>query len=154
LIGFVRDVSYQLATKEEQPAGAVGQLLPAQENAKRQGRMALAVLGDDSADLQAMIATPKPGVWWESLREVGDRVGKRYQNRSTAPRAARTGAGTDPKSQDPGPPLARAASLARLAAPAPPLSDEPAAADRRYWQHYLLLWQARRSIADGWANVN
>ncbi|HJZ53793.1 MAG TPA: hypothetical protein VKE74_02485, partial [Gemmataceae bacterium] len=131
LIGFVRDVSYQLATKEEQPAGAVGQSLPAQENAKRQGRMALAVLGDNSPDLQAMIATPKPGAWWESLREVGDRLGKRYQGLANESRAAAARAAAAPKFKDAGPHLAEAARLARLADPAAPLSDEPVAADRR-----------------------
>src|SRR5262249_49302862 len=41
-----------------------------------------------------------------------------------------------------------------LCAPPPPLPEGRVAAARRYWQHYMLLWQARRSIADGWANVN
>src|SRR5262249_13549518 len=140
LIGFVRDVSYQLATKEEQPVGAVGQSLPAQENAKRQGRMALAVLGDNSPDLQAMIATPKPGAWGESRREVGDRVGERHGGRRTGRGAATPGAAAAPKWRDAGPPLAGAARRARLVDPAAPLSDEPVAADRRYWQHYMLLW--------------
>jgi hypothetical protein len=155
LLGFARYVSHQLAIKSEQPAGTPAPPPAAQELARRQGRMALAVLGESSADLRQMVETPKPHAWWESYREAGDRIGKRFRALAADARAEAAKAKAVPELRHTAPMLARAAALARVADPAAPLDagESPPAAEQRFWRHYFLLWQAERAIADGWADV-
>lgn len=154
LLGFVRDVGFQLATKSEQRGGAAAPAVPAQELARRHGRMALAVLGGDP-ELRAMIDQPKQGAWWESYREAGDRIGRRFRGLPDDAATEAAKAVTAPELRGAAPFLAKAAYLARLADPAAPLdpTDPPPAAEQRYWRHYLLLWQAKRATTEGWADV-
>jgi hypothetical protein len=155
LLGYLREVSHQLLTVANPPAAAEPPPRPAQELAKREGRMALAVLGEQSPELRDLVLTPKPGLWPESYREVGDRIGKRFQGLPAESRQETARAATAPLFRDAGPRLDRAAYLARLTDPVAPLAGEdPATTAVKYWRHYFLLWQARRSVADGWANLN
>ena len=152
LLGFVRDVSYQLAQpmpKDLAPAPSPA----AQEMAKRQGRMAVAVLGERSPELRQLIDLPKQGAWWESYRDAGERIGRKLRALSDEARAETAKAATVPL-RDAAPHLGRAAYLARLADPAAPVTgDDPTAAEQRYWQHYFLLGQAGRTLSAGWADV-
>jgi len=154
LFGYVRDVSYQLASKSEQSGGSPAPAVPAQDLAKRQGRMAVAMLGDRNAEVRQMIDLPRQGAWWVSYRDVGERIGKRYRGLTgeVAVENTKADAAADLKSAAPN--LAKAAALARLAEPATPIrAGDPLGAEQRYWRHDFLLWQADRTIRAGWADV-
>ncbi len=157
LLGYVRDISFQLATKSEQPGGAAAPDFPARDFAQRQGRVSLALFGDDAPDrLRALVLTPNPDAWWKSLREAGDLVGGKYQNLALEIRTETTNASAKPEYLDGGAGLQKAAYLARLVDPAAalPIGEDPPAAERRFRQHAFLLWHARRTVNDGWANLN
>jgi hypothetical protein len=155
LLGYVRDVSYQLATKSEQPAGAAVPPVTAQEAAKRHGRMAVAVLDERSAELRQLIDLPRQGAWWESYRDAGERIGKRFRTFSDAVNSEVAKANSTSELKQSAPHLGRAAYLTRLADPASPvLANDPPAAEQRFWRHYLLLWQAERTVRAGWADVS
>src|SRR5205823_1279030 len=113
LFGYVRDVSYQLATKSEQPGGVAAPSVPTQELAKRQGRMAVAVLGERSAEVRQLIELPKQGAWWVSYRDVGERVGKRYRGLTDEAASETLKADAAQELKQSAPNLGRAAYLAR-----------------------------------------
>lgn len=154
LFGYVRDVSYQLATKAESSGGTPAPAIPAQDLAKRHGRMALAMLGERNAELRTMVDQPQPGAWWVTYRDAGERIGKRYRGLSDEVSAENTKADATPELKATAPNLAKAAYLARLADPVAPIrAGDPLGAEQRFWRHYFLLWQAERSIRAGWADV-
>jgi hypothetical protein len=156
LFRHARDVAHVLATTSEQRGGAAAPAVDARDRAKRQGRMALAVLGETSPELQQLVLQPEQGAWWRSYREAGHRIGRLYQQLPEKVREATAKAAAPTPIAEAGPPLTRSAELARLVDPAAPLrpTDEPPpAAEQRYWRHALLLWQAKRTVTEGWAGV-
>ena len=133
--------------------------------ARRQGRAALAVLGQRVFDGQAA----EPGAesyelvqhrlevfaaeqsWWESAGLAGDQIGRRYRRLAGDATALLDKARKDDLAH------ARAAlrsaeRLGRLTdgAADPGWDAEPAGRFRRLATHDLLLWQARRSLEDHW----
>lgn len=157
LVRNVRYVSHQLLTKSEQPTGTPAPAVNAQEAATRQGRMALAILGDQfpanakAAEVKQAVVQPKLGAWWESARLAGEQIGRGFQglNAAAAEQVAKANAGPLANSR---PHFATATHLARTADPAAPVANDPPAALLRISRHDLLLGQARRALADGYAD--
>jgi hypothetical protein len=156
LFRHARDVAHVLATTSEQKSGSAAPPPPARETARRQGRMALALLGDGNPELRQLVNPPEEGAWWKPLREAGSRIGLQFQRLPGDTRETAKKAGFPTPIADAGQPLAAAADIARRVDPAAPLNpadEAPTAAEQRYSRHTLLLWQAKRLVAEGWAEV-
>ncbi|MBL8798359.1 MAG: hypothetical protein JNM56_30975 [Planctomycetia bacterium] len=120
----------------------------------RQGRMALAVLGEDSVpsfnQLKALLDSPG-GEWWISAGAAGEQVGRAWveiPGKITA-LLAQGAAGTGPGLRE----LTTADRLARQTDAEGALriaAADPVAALRRLRLHNLLLEYARRSYRDHW----
>ena len=154
LLGFLRHISYQLAAKSEQLSGS--QVSPPQtrEVAIRTGRMALALLGDTSADRHNLVERPNPNAWWTSLRTAGDQIGDQFREFAQKAKEDEDKSARTPSLKAGGSSLAAAALRARLADPAAPLgATDPVAADQRFRRHSFLLWQAQRVTSEGWADA-
>ena len=156
LLGFVRSISHQLATKSEQQPGSAPAPATILARGRAQGRMALAMLngGDSLTGVAALLIDPNPNTQWDALRDAGTRIGQRYRALSTeAAGEADKADATTPK--DARPMLAQAAFLARINDPASRLraGESPVAAEQRHRRHDLLLWQAQRTTVDGWADI-
>jgi hypothetical protein len=174
LLQDLRSISRHLNDKSQtQSAPTSATPFNAKEWAQRQGRMALALLGDrwvedaearagaprgsvslHFGDLKQRILQPNVGAWWDSLNEAGEQIGWHWRAIPSAVSADLDEAGqvelkVAPKH------LTRAGRLARLADSATPLAKgrSPANEERRYWTHVMLLGQARRTIDDGYAAV-
>ncbi len=153
-LSFLRSISAGLAPNPNQTTGVQATVVPARELSERQGRMALAYLGDDIADSKQRLLQPKEGAWWESHRQVGEWIGKRLQGCRSAAKSSldktKTGALAEGV-----PHLASASKSARLASAAAPLDSKDGALqiEQNYWRHAFLLWQSRRVSDDGWADV-
>jgi hypothetical protein len=172
LIDNDRAIEGQLARKGADRAFPVNpdmQRRAAMDQARRQGRAALAVLGRRLFDEQAAdrggekydlvehrleVFTVEQN-WWESLDRAGEQVGRRWR-RLAADAAARLGEG---RQED----LARARAALRDAdrlarridgAAEPDWEAEPADRLLRLSAHDLLLWQARRTLEDHWFGEN
>ena len=170
LLYSLRTISRSLLTgAQTQAGGARAPVADAQTQARRQGRMALALLGErwiDEARIQAPPGTlpysytelktrinqPKLGAWWESLGEAGEQIGALWRMIPSSIHADLDEAWRGEIREAPRY-LARASRLSRLLDSATPLSvgRRPVEDERRYWMHELLLWQARRTAQDGWA---
>jgi hypothetical protein len=172
LLTEMRAISRQLLEKgQAQNVAAQPAPFNAKEQAQRQGRMALAMLGDrwvedadargraprgaalfHYGDLKQRIAQPNVGSWWDSLREAGDQIGWHFREMVPSINADLDEANQAALNQVPQR-IARAAYLTRLldSATQLPRDRSPLGEQRRYWMHELFLWQARRTAADGWA---
>ncbi len=175
LLYSLRTISRALLTGTQTQAGGTrATLADAQTQAKRQGRMALALLGerwiDDNAlqtraptgalpfrysDLKKRITEPKLGAWWESLTEAGEQIGWLYRLMPASINMSLDEAARGEVKQAP-PYLAQADRLSRLLDSATPLAAgrRPSEEERRYWMHEMLLWQARRTAQEGWAALD
>jgi hypothetical protein len=164
-----RDLNLKKLSPDEAPAKAERELTAAQESASRQGRMALAVLGQrvfdrlkDQADrasyqqVEGSLADfPAAEKWWVPLARAGDQIGYRWkalggqvtQQVTDSLKAGLPGAG---------PPLAQAAALCRqIDDPAVRQWDRnPVDQYRRLEVHDLLGWEARRAYRDHWFAEN
>ncbi len=151
---YVRSVSAGLAPNPNQATGVQAPAAPVRELSERQGRLALAILGDDIAEPKQKLMQPKEGAWWESHRQVGEWIGKRYLSYRTSAKGALEKAQSGPLA-DGVPHWASASKSARLASVAAPLAPADAAlqAEQNYWRHAFLLWQSHRMTDDGWADV-
>ena len=151
---FLRSISAGLAPNPNQATGVQAPAVPARELSERQGRLALAYLGDDIAESKQRLLQPKEGAWWESHRQVGEFVGKRFQSLRAAAKASldKTKSGS---LADGVPHWTSASKSARLALAAAPLDpkDNTLQAEQNYWRHAFLLWQSHRITDDGWADV-
>ncbi len=153
LLGFVRHVSYQLEINRQQPDGSQVPPQPTREIAARNGRVALALLGDTSQDRRQVLDRPERE-WWTAFRAVGDQIGDRYRGLAKEAKDKADESVRRPTLKESGEPLAGAALCGRLADPAAPLAGlDPVAADQRFRRHSLLLWEAQRATAEGWADV-
>lgn len=174
LLNDLRAVSSELLRKGQPQAGQTSATASdAKMFAQRQGRMALAILGqrwvEDTVaretaprgklalhfkDLQQRIANPAIS-WWETIGEVGEQIGWHWRMMPPNIHKDLDEAGAVELKATPKL-LTRASYLNRLLDSATPLAAGklPAAEDRRYWTHELLLWQARRTADDGWAKLD
>ena len=174
LLQDLRDVSRQLhAGNQVQNAPAAGATpqAAARDLAMRQGRMALAVLGERwvadpeglagaptgvvplrYGELLQRVTQPKVGAWWESVQEAADQVGWHWRALARGTESAAARAGKD-ELDAAAKSFARAVYLSRLldSATALPGAVRPCADERRLWMHHLLLAQARRTTEDRWA---
>lgn len=155
LLGYLRFVSHQLAINTQQPDGSRVPPPATREVATRHGRMALAILNDQSPDHRQLIDRPDPHAWWNSYRAAGDLIGTQFCGfagvvKSSAEQATRTAT-----LKEAGPLLAKAATLARLIDPAAPLlpGSDPVAIDQRFRRHAMLLWHSQRTTTEGWADT-
>ena len=154
LLGFLRHASYQLEFNRQQPDGSRVPLPPTREVATRTGRMALALLGDTSADRRDLVERPNPNAWWESFRVAGAQIGEQFRDLSKNAKEDAEQSARAPTLNGGGPLLAAAALRARISDPAAPLNGADAvAADQRFRRHSFLLWQAQRITTEGWADV-
>ncbi len=174
LLTELRAISRQLLEKgQSQNIAAQAAPFNAKEQAERQGRMALAILGDrwvDDADARARaprgsallnysnlkqrVVQPNAGAWWDSLREAGDQIGWHFRGMVPSIVADLDEANQVALNQVPQR-VARAVYLTRSldSATQLPRDRSPLGEQRRYWMHELFLWQARRTAADGWASL-
>jgi hypothetical protein len=170
LLGYLRGIEHSLNVNWESagdspasaPAGS------AREAAKRQGRVALALLGsawvndprtrEESGgavkatfdELQKLVTTPAPE-WWQSLNDAGDQIGRHW--RALARRVDElTDKATRATLDRALPELAHADMLARMADSTCAFGKErdPVVDHRRHRLHAFLLAQARRSIEANW----
>jgi hypothetical protein len=167
LLADSRRISYTLNI-ETSKASEAGGINP-QENAKstqdaaqRQGRLALAVLGEGEFKRQqaepgfeqvaGWIERPEEGHWWRSLDKVGEEVGRLF-NQLTADAEQLTGTGRQDSLEKARPDLQKAALLARKldGAAAAGLAVDPVGEYRRLLTHDLLCWQAQRTFLDYWS---
>ena len=118
--------------------------------AARHTTVARALLGGAASDIP-----PADGNNVAALRAVADQIGKRFRSFPDTAKGEMAKVGDAKPLTLAEPPLADAARRTRLADPSAPVaaSVDPVVADRRYWRHRYLLWQADRAIADGWADV-
>jgi hypothetical protein len=154
LFGFLRSISYTLSQQQQQPTATGVPPLSPQESASRALRIGKAILNENSPQTQALLEQPNPSAWWLSFRQVADTLGKGYRALPGEMKQLIEQAASKPITEAP-PLLAKASYKARLADPAAPcmLAEAPTAIEQRYWQHKLLLNQARRTTGDGWADV-
>ncbi|WP_020470993.1 vWA domain-containing protein [Zavarzinella formosa] len=131
----------------------------------RHGRMALAVLGAGLADelkspsshswaqLGPLVATADSDQWAKTFTDVGEQLAAIYRSlpalTAQAHEAGSRGDGDTAKKE-----LARACRLVSACDGTLIPAENPFAAERRVWMHALLLAQAKRSINDGWAEVD
>jgi hypothetical protein len=149
LLGFLRHVSYQLESNRQQLEGSQVPAPRAREVAARSGRLAVALLGETSPERQL---PPNPDV--AALRTVGDQIGERFRSLAKESRGGTDRSARAPSIRDGTSSLAEAALRGRLADAAAPLGNpDPVAALQRQRRQSFLLWQAQRTIAEGWANV-
>ncbi|HEY8505031.1 MAG TPA: vWA domain-containing protein, partial [Gemmataceae bacterium] len=173
LLRDLRFISHQLNVKsqsQQSPAsGLAGERDSARDRAVREGRLAVALLGerwvtdaarDDPAalrwdELKDLAADPKAGAWWESVGEAQEQVGRLWRGLAPEVEVLTEGAAAGDLG-DAAAKLARADYLARLLDSATPLSPNlrPGADLRRFWVHHLCLREARRALADGWAALD
>ena len=151
---YVRSVSAGLAPNPNQATGIQVPAAPARELSERQGRLALAIIGDDIAEPKQKLMQPKEGAWWESHRQVGDWIGKRFLSCRTSVKAALEKGNAGPLAEGI-PHWASASKSARLASASAPLAPADAAlqTEQSYWRHTFLLWQSHRITDDGWADA-
>ena len=174
LLSDLRSISAKLNDpKTEMPSLAAASAFDAKKAAQRQGRVALALLGgrwveDQDArtlaprgtkllsysEMRARLGGALPGAWSDSLREVSEQIGWHFREMIAAivgdlDEANQIELKFVQKHLD------RAGYLARLldSATALPRDRSPASEERRYWTHEMLLWQAKRTAADGWASL-
>jgi hypothetical protein len=129
----------------------------ARRAAQRQGRLAVALLGEDwpeHRDAAEAILHPAEGNWEGSLARAGQRVGE-VLNRMPEDAQARTEKAAKADLETAAAELRVAARLARqvegsLVGP-PRLTADPVGQQRRLALHDLLCWQARRAFLDYWA---
>ncbi len=159
LLASLRHISAELANPTRGDEGkGIGNApkIPARELAERQGRVAIAILDDPTDTLKKSLGRGQHretgeliGQW---LRELPRLVSEELQRAAAAPDLAAAA-----------PHIEQAAYLTRLADPAAPVgvsraddplfTGQPVAIEQRYWQHFLLLWQAERTNAAGWADL-
>jgi len=137
----------------DQPGAPLGNTPPPVAGsgiAARHVAVARALLGGSASDIP-----PADGNNVAPLRAVSDQIGKRFRSFPDTAKGEMAKAGDAKPLILAEPPLAEAARRTRLADPSAPVaaSVDPVVADRRYWRHRYLLWQADRAIADGWADV-
>jgi Caspase domain len=174
LLQDLRIVSRELLQKGQVQTGqAPATTADAKMFAQRQGRMALAVLGDRwikdevarqtaprgtltlySKGLRERIDEQKTN-WWDSINEAAEQIGWHWRMMTPSIHKDLDEAAEVDLKNVPGL-LTRASYLNRMLDSATPLAADrsPAAEDRRYWVHELLLWQAQRSAEDGWARLD
>lgn len=144
LLGYLRKVGNALeGPNRPSPQGAKSSALPA---AQRHGRLAAAVLGEPVPDLKG----------WTEVRLAGEELGKHYQRLAAEVQANLSAAGaTAGQFREAAKSYHEATRRVRLIDPAAatPTATDPIEAERRLWQHEFLTWQARRTLADGWASV-
>jgi hypothetical protein len=157
LIRRQTDIAQALSDKRDPNAAAPtgeDQERRARAAATRQGRLALAALGEDAPeDARNAVERPQEGQWWLSFRRAGERVGDAFQavgrRAENAAQAARRA-----------PPDRAVAALRRSTAAARLLSGAAAEAVfgksdpfdemRRAALHELFLNQAERAFRDYW----
>ena len=154
LFGFLRSISYTLSQQQQQPTATGVAPISPQESASRALRIGRAMLNEKAPQTQALLEQPNPSAWWQSFRQVADGLGKGYRALPGEMKQLIDQAGAKPLSEA-SPLLAQASYKSRLADPAAPctLPENPTNLEQRYWQHKLLLNQARRATGDGWADV-
>ena len=158
-----RSISRGLESAGSFTGADVTKVVP-QEMAQRQGRMAVAVLGRrgfgartgglPKDDVAALIAQPDRSAWWESLTAAGAEIGAAFTAlpEQAAKRVKEGSLRTPETAADE---VRQAAALTRLidgATRLPARTINPVAEERRYRTHLLLIGQARRAAADGWAD--
>ncbi len=171
LLAYLRNISgaLHLGGKEIDPA-AVRLSADARGWAERHGRVSLALLGDGWIDeyrqvmtgrdrwpradeLRQMLSAPKPE-WWQTLNEVGEKLGQYW--RGIAERIevlhAQAGVAALPSARMK---YLRADSLSRSADSATPWTAgiEPTMDDRRLRWHDLMLFQAQRALEANWGAI-
>ncbi len=160
LLDKIQNISRKLESADQNQTTAE-QASPL-EMAQRQGRMALAVLGEQSvsdldqmplgwAAIQKRVKEPSLGVAaWDSISEAGESLGMAFTGIAKAS-AAFADKGRLDKDDTAQFQLAKAARLARVVDGATNLTGpNPAALDRRFRTHKLLIELAKRSAVDGW----
>ncbi len=154
LLGFLRHVSHQLEVNRQQPDGSKVPPPQTREVAAREGRMALALLNDQSADHRQLLERPEQA-WWNSYRTLGDQIGDGFRGLAGVAKGKGDEATRTATLKEAGPPLAAAALSARLADAAAPMlaGSDPVATELQFRRHGLLLWQAERVTREGWADV-
>jgi hypothetical protein len=128
----------------------------ARRAAQRQGRLALALLGEDWPDhkeVAAAISRPEEGAWYRSLDRAGERIGAGL-NRMPEDAQKRTERAATEDLRKAADDLREASRLARQMpgyAVGTRLTDDPVGARRRLALYHLLFWQARRTFDGYWA---
>jgi hypothetical protein len=162
LLTTLRSISRRL-NEQADPQGAKSAAPAPLEMAKRQGRMALAILGEPQVsrfrgnsplgwgELKQRVQAPDLGAWWDSLAEAGEQIGAVYRTLpQESQRLTQTGwSQGDPKALTEGAQLARLTLGSTLL-----LGPNPVALERRAGTMELLIALAKRSAADGWADLD
>jgi len=135
----------------------------AREQAQRQGRLALAMIGKDEferqrpklsfEDVQGYVKKPDEVQWWRSMQRAGEQIGQRLEQMpDDAEKLALDGRTSDLEVA--AGQLRTASSLGHRLGGAAVLSwltVDPVGENRRLQVHDLLCWQAERTFADYWA---
>jgi hypothetical protein len=166
LLDKLRSISRRLNDGAEPGDRVKSTRVEPREMAQRQGQMALAILGERQGtelspatrlgwrDVRQRVDAPDLGAWWDSLADAGEWIGGAFVAvpREAARSADRGARGDSAVSEAE---LTRAARLARLTDGATVLAgDNPAAVERRFWTHVLLIGLAERAAVDGWADLD
>ncbi|HVK13718.1 MAG TPA: hypothetical protein VM597_33550, partial [Gemmataceae bacterium] len=164
MIVKIRSISRNLESGGSATGAASTTVVPL-DMAQRQGRMAVAVLGrrgfgarlggKPKDDVASLIRDPDKAVWQKSLNEAGAEIGAAFADLPKEA-LAKVKDGAQRKPDTMAEDVRNGASLTRLidgATRMPPKSINPVAEERRYWTHLLLIGQARRTAADGWADI-
>ncbi|HJZ89865.1 MAG TPA: VWA domain-containing protein, partial [Gemmataceae bacterium] len=160
LLEKLRLVSRQLHENADPQDARPGGPVSPKEMAQRQGKMALAILGERRftefrgasltwKEVSQRVDAPALGAWWDSLAEAGERVGETFS--AIARGADERGRGLSGETEAG---ITQAAALARLADGATVLNGNSPAAERRFRMHQLLIAQAVRAAADGWESLD
>ncbi len=176
LLDHLLKVGRELHSKQQSAGNAPSKArtLSPVEVARRQGRMALAVLGEgwvedrgmrskappgaaalSAKEIRDRIERPKHDAWWESINDVGEQLGWHWRALGRECGAVTDEAAKqDLRSAQAS--LSRAGIMARLldSATPPVTSRDPISDMRRHLLHDLMLEQARRALDANWAAVS
>jgi hypothetical protein len=158
------DVTQELAKRAEDRKGETIPPTDSRPAAYQHVQLARAYLGEPLVPIPLDVKAPH-----KEFRKSADEIGRRLRVlHDEASRRYAAAISANPlidkkryridQPSETGPadkPLADAARFTRLADPVSPVavSPDPVDAERRYWRHEFLLWQADRCIRDNWADV-
>lgn len=160
LLRKLRVVSRSLHDHGDPQNARPDEVVSPRELAQRQGRMALVVLGQARVtefqgpslgwdQLHERMGI-ELGAWWDPVAEAGERIGATFA--AIARTAEEKARGKNAETIEG---LTQAAALARLMDGATVLGGaNPVALERQFRMYQLLIAQARRAEADGWADLD